>query len=362
MSGQGFGQGLILGAYAAAPADLPASVDAERDWYRRLHSSAGVGGLELAFGDSLHPRGMRNLAALLHPDWRSVVTCIPGTGRILGTDPAYGLASDDDAGRRRAVVGLRAVHGEVLELLGIRGRGSVLAVQVPSAPNRTRAGSSAEALTASLAEIGAWDWQGVALMVEHCDAAAVPVAAGVEAAGSDVSTAPPQKGFLTLAEEMLAVAAARRALAAHVQPTVIGHTVNWARSVIETRSVDTVAHQLALLRSAGGPVGLMFSGVSAEPTPFGDAWLDAHLPVALSEPRSLLTTGEIRRAFDAAGPLHYAGVKVGAPQQAPQAQHAEPGADRLAPALMTLEAVRAAAGSQARHLPPPPSAARAVCR
>ncbi|RFA08097.1 hypothetical protein B7R54_01860 [Subtercola boreus] len=320
---------MIVGAYAASPPDLAAAPELEEQWYRRLRRAPGITGLELPFTTTLHPEGMARLAHLLDQAWRNVVTCVPGTGRILLTDPFYGLASDDPAGRRRALDDLRTVHAEVTELSDVLGAGCVQAIQVQSAPNRTVASSSAAAFAASLAELQALDWQGAALMVEHCDAF-LPDAAWAA-----------QKGFLTLEEEISAVQDARASV------TRLGHTINWARSVIETRDPLEANRHSALLRETGALTALMFSGVSPDKTGYGEAWLDAHLPPAPelpsaglpeadgAEPASLLTTEAMGAALATAGPLLYAGVKVGA----------KPGAtsvdQRLQPTLLTLGALAA---------------------
>ncbi|MDF2444066.1 MAG: hypothetical protein JWR01_2269 [Subtercola sp.] len=318
---------MIVGAYAAAPPDLAAQPDLEDRWYRRLRQTPGITGLELPFTTTLHPEGIARLAHLLDPAWRSVVTCIPGTGRRLVADPLYGLASTDPAGRRRALDDVRTVHTEVTALADLLGAGCVQAVQLPSAPNRTVAASSVGAFTASLAELAALDWQGAALMVEHCDAF-LPEAAWAA-----------QKGFLTLEDEVTAVQDAREG------STRLGHTINWARSVIETRDPLEANRHSALLRETGALTALMFSGVSPSATGYGAAWLDAHLPSAPELPAaglpeavgtertSLLTAEAMGAALAAAGPLLYAGVKVGAtPGRASIDQ-------RLQPTLVTLGAL-----------------------
>ncbi|RFA16339.1 hypothetical protein B7R21_02905 [Subtercola boreus] len=323
---------MIVGAYAAAPPDLASRPDLEQEWYRRLRQTPGTTGLELPFASTLHAGGMARLAHLLDPAWRNVVTCIPGTGRILPTDPLYGLASNDPAGRRRALTDMRTVHTEVTALTDLLGEGSVQAIQLQSAPNRTVAASSVGAFTASLAELQALDWRGAALMVEHCDAF-LPEAAWAA-----------QKGFLTLKEEIAAVQDAE------ASGTRLGHTLNWARSVIETHDPLEASRHAVLLREAGARTALMFSGVSPEATGYGVAWLDAHLPCAPelscpgipentgAEPTSLLTTEAMGALLATAGPLMYAGVKVGAaPEMTSIGQRVQPTLATLG-ALTTLTA------------------------
>ncbi len=177
------------------------------------------------------------------------------------------------------------------------------AIELQTAPART---GSAEALARSLTEIAAWDWSGAAILIEHCDAL-VP---GHE----------PEKGFLSLADE-LAVA----------RELGLGVLINWARSVIETRSPDgAVAH----VTEAGDLLGgLMFSGVADRQVRDYPAWVDAHLPPAPREPASLLTADEIARTRAAAASTGLLGAKVGvsSSDQSP--------ADRAATVVDALELV-----------------------
>nr|WP_246223648.1 DUF4862 family protein [Pseudarthrobacter psychrotolerans] len=57
--------------------------------------------------------------------------------------------------------------------------------------------------------------------------------------------------------------------------------VNWARSVIESRDTTAPDRHVELARQAGVLAGVVHSGCSPRPTPFGGAWDDAHLPLAL---------------------------------------------------------------------------------
>ncbi|TIH40069.1 DUF4862 family protein [Subtercola vilae] len=361
--------GFIVGAYAAAPGELDLDPRAEDEWYRHLRDIPGVGGLELAWAGTLHPRGVERLAEVLDPAWGSVVTCIPGTGRTLATDPVFGLASDNTDGRHRAVDDLARVHAEVRRLQHERGDAAVLAVEIHSAPHSFEVRSSPESFAASLSEVAAWPWGSARLMVEHCDAV-VPAVSGRARLRA-------QKGFLSLADEIAAVAAANAAISAMQASTqtaapasatsalrpAIGHALNWARSAIETRSVDGPAAHLAAMVSAGTPTAVMFSGVSPVETEYGEAFLDAHLPVAAPangwagaaghgpvgaaendrrsglEPTSLLTGDIVQSTLALAGPtgFAYVGVKVGASRT--RLTHL----DRLAPTLATLAALEHAA-------------------
>ncbi|QWT24724.1 DUF4862 family protein [Subtercola sp. PAMC28395] len=314
---------IVVGAYAAAPPRLFERVSEEAEWYALLRTEQLVGGLELAFDKTLHHGGMTHLASLLHPEWSSVVTAIPGTGRALITDPEYGLASDDEEGRLRAMTDIARLHREVTELSGILGERSIRAVQLHSAPNALRAASSARSFAQSLGEIASWSWGRTMLMVEHCDAPAPDHVA--------------EKGFLQLADEIEAV----REASAH-SLTGLGHTINWARSAIETRSADSPERHLAELSKTTAPVAIMFSGVSADVTPYGGAFADSHLPVAEAEPSSLLTTQTIERIVLRFDQCAYLGVKVGSPAERTQFT------DRFEPTRVTAKALDQALAARSR--------------
>ncbi|MFC7624089.1 DUF4862 family protein [Microlunatus sp. GCM10028923] len=258
---------LIAGAYPAAP---PESAD-QAAFLSRLTESDLIGGLELPFIDDEE----RWLAGALPTEWRHVVTAAPVTGIRSRNDPAYGLASTDPAGRREAVAVTRSIR-DAIERSGL----TVAAIELQSAPSRT---GTPEALAESLSEIADWDWSGAAILLEHCDA----VMAGHE----------PEKGFLALADE-LSVA----------RDLGLGVVINWARSVIETRSPEgAVAH----VREAGELLsGLIFSGVADVPLNGHSAWVDAHLPPAPIEPASLLTAEHIARTRAAGRPDVLLGAKV----------------------------------------------------
>jgi hypothetical protein len=309
----------VLGAYAAAPSDLSAHQRDEREWFAALASIPLVGGLELPFDGGLHPSGPKYLAGLLDPSWRSVVTAMSGVSTRLLTDPSYGLASTNEASRMQAISDIAAARSDIVRVRSIRGKDSIIALQLQSAPGARNSRASADALALSLVEILGWDWDGVAISVEHCDAPNENHA--------------PQKGFLSLSEEMIAVNTARERTGA-----AIGHTINWARSTIESRDPATPAAQTKTLSNGGSLVGLMFSGVAASATAFGPAWADAHLPVSDagdgSETHSLLSSDQMVRSLRATGGTElYVGAKVSAPKVE------LPLLDRLKPGVATLRAL-----------------------
>ena len=287
----------IVGSYAAAP--TPFDPEQEGSFLAGLAALPLVGGLELAFTGALH-HDVDWLLARVDQTWDFVVTAIPGTMARLSVDPSFGLASPEDSGRQAALEFTARLHEAAVRLNDALGRRAVRAVELHSAPSRT---ADAGAFVESLQAIAAWEWHGIRVTVEHCDA---------------LSDHPPQKGFLSMRAEIAAVHAAASSAA-----TDLGVTVNWARSVIEKRDPVAAAAHVQQAREAGVLAGLMFSGCASVPTAFGTAWVDAHLPpssggehavadLAALEPSSLLTPELARDCWGAAGDeLVFAGLKIG---------------------------------------------------
>ena len=288
--------GYFVGEYAIAPAGL---ADEEK-MLAGLAGMADIRGLELPFTGALHRSDEAWLFARLRRDWDFVVTLIPGTmGRLQG-DRNFGLASADETGRQAAIAMVRAAREAIERLNTAVGRKAVVAVELHSAPSRGPAGGtgSREAFARSLAEVASWDWSGARRVIEHCDA---------HRPGH-----PQHKGFLSLEDELAAIASANASARA-----AIGICVNWGRSVLETHDAATAAAQVEAARRAGALAGIMFSGTSDADTPYG-IWQDTHMPhapapgLAHGAVGSLMTEAEIRRALAAAGgtKLDILGAKI----------------------------------------------------
>ncbi len=265
---------LHVGAYPSygAPTSLLAAPVVEG-----LAGSSRVRGLELPFleGDVYLPP-----AARVPGEWCHVVTMIPATMAAAESDEAYGLASRDATGREAALELLRSVRDVVVR------RSDVLAVEVQSAPRRT---GSAAIFMDSLSEVAGWDWDGVELVVEHCDAW--------------TTSHPVEKGYLSFADELAAVAAVQGSA------TRVTAGVNWARSVIESRDVRTGAEHVAAAARQGLLGAVMFSSVGDRTSELGGPWRDVHLApagIAGAPEGSLLTAGLIEETARAAGP--YEGI------------------------------------------------------
>ena len=276
--------GYFVGEYAIAPAGL---ADEER-LLAGLAAMPDVRGLEVPFTGALHRSDEAWLFARLRRDWDFVVTLIPGTMGRLQAERHFGLASDDDGGRQAALAMARAARDAVDRLNAAVGRKAVVAVELHSAPSRGATGGSAsrDALARSLAEVASWDWSGARLAIEHCDA---------HRPGH-----PQHKGFLSLEDELAAIASANSAAR-----TAIGVCVNWGRSVLETHDAGTAAAHIEAARRADALAGIMFSGTSDADTPYG-IWQDTHMPHAPAPglthgaAGSLMTEAEIGRCLAAA--------------------------------------------------------------
>lgn len=214
-------------------------------------------------------------------DWAAVVTQLPATKTAMSADPTFGLASTSVRGRSDALDLTRYTFQRVKALQ--ESGHPVIAVELHSAP---LGGGSVKALKDSLTHISRWNWGATRLVVEHCDAPR--------------ASHEPHYGFLELAEEIDAVADASRDTA-----TRIGISLNWSRSVIETRSVNAGYAHLWQAKQSGLLSGMMFSSVCPEETPFGPAWMDAHQPplgLPGAPKSSLLTPQIVQQCLDALPP------------------------------------------------------------
>lgn len=277
---------LHVGAYAAAAGLDP---DAEAELYRGL-AAMGIAGLEQPFFGSLHPRDDAWLMSQIRPDWSLVLTPLPGVMQRVQTDKHFGLASADADGRRRALDFVESARRSVGTLHRVLGRRAVRAVFLHSAPRLgdTGAKSSVERFADSLSELRALDWQGAQLLVEHCDAA--------------VASHAPDKGFLRVEDEVLAVK-----LSSGATPT--GLAINWGRSAVETRSAEGPLEHLARAIQAEMLGALFFSGATPQADDYGP-WRDSHVPFSTSHPGSLLTPSAAQEALAFAPECPIVGLKL----------------------------------------------------
>ncbi|WP_295801512.1 DUF4862 family protein [uncultured Microbulbifer sp.] len=291
--------GYFVGAYATAPVTETWDPTIQTEYLNGLKAMQNVRGLEHPFTGTLHPDDDDWFLSTVDPAWDFVFTGIPGVMQRLGGDASFGIASTVETGRQAALDFYQQARQAIHKLNRHLGRQAVKAIFIHAAPRVSSGCASAEALSTSLETLASWDWDGAALMLEHCDAY-------VEGQSAD-------KGFLSIDAEISALSRVNRTAASH-----IGLCINWGRSALEARGVDGPVAHLNAARAAGLLRGLMFSGVSGQDGPYG-AWRDTHMPPAQAfdipafEPSSLLTESEFRRCLEVAdtGQLGVLGVKIG---------------------------------------------------
>ena len=279
---------VFVSSYAAASPASPWDRDAEAALFDGL-ANLDLAGLELPFTGRLHAHDDAWLLDRLRPEWRFVLTPLPGTMNRLKDDPRFGLASADEDGRRRALDFAEQARLAVEKLNAALNRNAVAAVEIHSAPRLGGgARSSLESFADSLTELRRRDWRGAELLVEHCDAF-VPGRA-------------PDKGFVSLEDECAAIGLSRG-------PTPARVLINWGRSAVETRSGEGPLAHLRRADQAGLLAGLFFSGATPGHPDYG-AWKDSHAPFSTSCPASILTPAAARAALKEARGLSYLGLKI----------------------------------------------------
>ena len=286
----------VVGAYASLPSDP----DERVRYYALLGEDASVEGAELPFPGDLAVRDSRiRLARALPAGWhRNTVTMIPGTMQRIGTDPRFGLASPDETGRLSAIAQLIDAREAIADLAQLRGANDVSHIEIHTGPTGI---ARSDAMRRSLDQILSWDWLGTKPVIEHCD--------------RFIEGQHPEKGFLSIEEEIELCRA-----------TGVGLTVNWGRSCVEGRDAALPAEHVRLAAEAGVLTGLMFSGAGPEPTRYGYAWIDGHLPMAPDEPTSWMDAARVADCVRLAAPspaLAYIGAKVCVPAEADLRERAD---------------------------------------
>jgi hypothetical protein len=290
----------IIGAYTTAPSLAANDKLIEYEFYENLiESIPNIRGLEIPFwGNEIHQFGSDYLLNIIDPDWENVISCIPGTMLNLAKNPKFGLASDDENGRIEAIAMHKRANLVLHKMNKYYGKKAVIAVQVATAPSSPVEGvhSSVDSLLMSMQEILSWDWQGAKIVIEHCDSA--------------VGCTKFEKGFLTIEDEI-------KTLIKLNGIYDVGITINWARSAIEGRSVETPIEHIQLALDNNILSGIMFSGVSDNDNQYG-SWKDMHMPFSqyqdmrYCEPKSLLSYENISNCISLVNPeiVDYLGIKI----------------------------------------------------
>lgn len=277
----------LVGAYASAP-DVRENQEA---YYNLLGLQSWIDGAEIPFPGNLIDEAQRSwLACTLPKHWHdNSITAIPGTMRHLGNDAVFGLASNDEGGRKRALDFFETLRSALLDFAELRGSNDVSYIEIHSAPT---GGCNAEAFRRSIDELLAHEWAGSKFLVEHCD--------------RYVDGRKPEKGFLSIEDEIDVCA-----------QLGIGMTINWGRSSVEGRDALTPLKHVQKTVDANVLTGLMFSGAGPEATQYGYGWIDGHLPMSQDEPTSLMGSSEIYECANTAlsgQSLEFLGAKVCVPK------------------------------------------------
>lgn len=286
---------LIVAGYTAAPADAAASAL----YYDRLFELQGADGLEFSWGGPSTPDKLGPLIARMPKDWVVTINDIPAVWRACVDNPLFGLASPDAEGRAAAVGMLRDMAAAVRAMNDRAGRRVVDAVEIHSAPGfdkRVRMPEAA-ALAQGIAEAAGIDWDGCAVVLEHCD---------------EFSPAhKPAKGFLPLAEEIAVLRA--------IPGTPVSLGLNWGRSMIEVRDAERVLEHVRAGAASGILSAFTFSGTASKDNRFGEAYLDSHLPFGdtldanYAEPASEMTMARAAEALRHLDKLHFIAIKTNWP-------------------------------------------------
>ena len=281
----------VVGAYPASSAHHRWNPDEESRFYSLLSNDLRIRALELPWMGKLHPHDKQWLIENYPDNLNAIITTIPFVMKQMSNDPFYGLASTKSEGRKAAISDIRYVLDEVNNLHERTGRSIVKLIEIHSAPRQF---GEPTFLAESLIEINSWDWGDVDIAIEHCDALI---------AGQN-----PEKGFLTLEEEIEAI---------ENSSTNIGIFINWGRSAIELRGSEGVEIHIKRAKEANLLRGLIFSGASNKKGLFGEAWLDAHHPFkknarhTFGDPDSLLSDEVAATACRVAGEIPWIGMKMG---------------------------------------------------
>ena len=270
----------IIAGYTAAPAG---GADAA-DYYGALVQIPEADGLEFAWNGPQTPAQLDDLLPLVPAHWVITLNDIPATFRAGVNHPAFGLASTDEAGRSAAMGMLRDMHDTIRKINDRAGRRMVLAAEIHSAPgfDQREYTADADALKRSLDEATALEWEGCAVLLEHCDAY-IP---GQKQA----------KGFLSLQQEIEVLE--------RIAGSPVGVSINWGRSLVEVRAPGRVMEHVIAASQVGLLRAFTFSGTAGVKNVYGEAWADSHLPFATTtegvygEPASLMNPAHVAPVLD----------------------------------------------------------------
>lgn len=271
----------IIAGYTAAPADPVAAAQ----YYEQLVAVSEADGLEFAWSGPQAPEQLDYVMRMLPASWSITFNDIPTTWRACVNNPAFGLASPDEAGRLAAVAMLREQIASIKTMNDRVGRKVVLAAEIHCAPGFDKRDftASPEAFRRSLGEAAELDWDGASVLVEHCDAF--------------VPGQKPAKGFLRLEDEIAAITS--------LEGSAIGLSLNWGRSLVELRDPARVIEHAVAASKSGRLRAFTFSGTAGVDNVYGEAWADSHLPFGTTRDGNFGEPASLMRALDLEPLLDY---------------------------------------------------------
>ncbi|WP_213765587.1 DUF4862 family protein [Caballeronia sp. dw_19] len=290
---------LIIAGYTAAPANKEDSMI----YYKHLATVKRAGGLELAWKGAQMKSDIEDLMKIVPDEWVFTINAIPATFGAWASDHRFGLASPDAAGRETAVAMITDIAAAVRAVNDAAGRKAVLAVEIQPAPGFSDRiyTAHADSFARSLDAVAGLDWDGCAVTVEHCDAY--------------VEGQTPQKGFLTLDQELNVLNG--------LTGSPVGMSINWGRSLIEVRDPARVVDHVKKASASGLLKGFTLSGTAAKDNAVGKAWADSHLAFAdttareYAEPASLMTVALAEESLRHVCDLVFLAVKTNWPASRP---------------------------------------------
>ena len=131
-----------------------------------------------------------------------------------------------------------------------------------------------------------WDWGNTRIYIEHCDS-------------FTIKNREPIKGFLSINEELKAINNIN-----NNSKTKIGMIINWARSVIEQKSILAPKEHIKKIIENKIHFGIIFSGTTDKSNNLYGTWSDLHMPPANYESfknfekESLMTYEAIKSTLD----------------------------------------------------------------
>jgi hypothetical protein len=288
-----------ISAYATSPSVDPWDLEMESRYFQRLAENQNIAGIEHPFLMNTDRYPVDFLKDHIPAHWSLTMTTLPFMMQMSNKNASFGLASMEDVSRKAAVKGIAELRDYVCRLHDIFGRQLVRAVHIHSSPKNTDKDQkgNVSCFQHSLSDLKKMGWDGIDLNLEHCDAY--------------IPKKKSEKGFLGLESEIEAIS----------KIGGFGIILNWARSAIEGRSLETAVAHIELTKKYDLLKGFFFSSCTSNPLSIYGAWQDTHMPPkrfiedAYLDNDSLLGQKEIRRVFSCLDERVYLGIKVHDPQE-----------------------------------------------